>query len=219
MDPNFISWLIFVTPKNGWENHFFLFLFLFISSLIFSGCIGRSAYIHLQQNFKLTQISIKDHLTGLYNRHFLDEYHEIVFATARRSAHKAALCMMDLNRFKKINDIYGHHVGDKVLEETARLLNKSTRAGETVFRLGGDEFLLILPQINSEQNFQVLKDRLLKIFEKEFNVPGYTIKMTFAFGHAVFPDDGDSFDTLLLQADKRLYADKRDSSEIHNEVL
>ena len=95
----------------------------------------------------------------------------------------------------------------------------STRAGETVFRLGGDEFLLILPQINSEQNFQVLKDRLLKIFEKEFNVPGYTIKMTFAFGHAVFPDDGDSFDTLLLQADKRLYADKRDSSEIHNEVL
>ncbi|MGC4018455.1 MAG: GGDEF domain-containing protein [Muricomes sp.] len=148
---------------------------------------------------------------GLFNRHFLSEYQQMVISEARREQRKAAILLMDLNCFKSINDTYGHEVGDMALVETARILKRFTRAGETVFRLGGDEFLILIPRIEEAQALTGIRNRLEHFFQKEFEIPGYPIKMAFSIGMAVFPEDADNFDALLRNADQRLYEDKASS--------
>ncbi|MEA5010227.1 MAG: diguanylate cyclase [Angelakisella sp.] len=211
MDPSFINWRVCVYLTDNWSGNLLMFITAILFSAVFSAIVGNFVCKYLEKNYRILNISTHDYLTGLFNRHFLNEYQGMVLAAAKRKDCKVAILMMDINRFKKINDTYGHDVGDKVLIETARILQDCTRKNEAVFRLGGDEFLMLFPEVSGEQDLELIKERLNKCFVQEFKVLGYSIKVELSLGEAVFPKDGENFEALLREADKRLYRAKTEN--------
>ncbi len=158
--------------------------------------------------FKKLQLSAAtDALTGLYNRRLFEEYCEKEFNRAERYGQHLALVLLDLHRLKEVNDRYGHLQGDKVLQLAAATLRKNLRASDFAFRIGGDEFALLLPQADTEQS-TTLCDRLRTNFEGETVSLKLDVPVTIDYGIAVQPQDGKTKDALLNLADKRLYEHK-----------
>lgn len=208
VDPEFIDWNITVNSSHGWEYNTLLFVLLLIFSLCLSASMGIMTYKYIKSNNKIVVMSVYDSLSGLFNRHFLSKYQANVLAAAKRKEGKLGILLLDLDRFKKINDTYGHSVGDLVLVETARILKASVGKNETAFRLGGDEFLLILPEVDDVEHLLHAREELLNRFEKEFSISGYSIKVSPSIGYAIFPEDGDDLDALFHTADKLMYMEK-----------
>lgn len=208
VDPDFIDWDIKVSSSNGWEDNLLLFIPLLLFSICLCASIGFLIYNYIKSNNKVVAMSICDSLSGLFNRHFLSTYQPAVLAAAKRKEGKLGIMLLDLDHFKKVNDTYGHNVGDMVLVETARILKASLKKNETAFRLGGDEFLVILPEIENVEHLLRAKKQLLDRFEREFRISGYSIKIVPSIGYAISPEDGDDFDTLLHKADNLMYLEK-----------
>lgn len=160
------------------------------------------------EEFKKLQLNAAtDALTGLYNRRLFDEYCDKEFNRAQRYGQHLALVLLDLHRLKEVNDRYGHLHGDQILQLAATTLRKNLRASDFAFRIGGDEFALLLPQSDPEQA-SVLCDRLRTHFEGETAPLKLDVPVTIDYGIAVHPQDGDTKDALLRLADKRLYEHK-----------
>jgi diguanylate cyclase (GGDEF)-like protein len=208
VDPEFIDWTITVNSSNGWGDNLLWFSLLLVFSVCLCASMGLLMYKYIKSNNKIVVMSIYDSLTGLFNRHFLNKYQATVFAAAKRKEGKLGILLLDLDRFKKINDTYGHSVGDLVLVETARILKASVGKNETAFRLGGDEFLLILPEVENVEHLLRAREELLDRFEKEFGISGYSIKVSPSIGYAIFPEDGDDLEALFHTADKLMYMEK-----------
>lgn len=210
IDPDFINWKMVAAPKDGWENNWLILESAVLLSLLLAAGAGVITFKALKANYQLRIMSIHDSLTGLYNRHYLNECHVNALTTARRNSRHIGLMSMDLNHFKRINDTYGHNVGDLVLVETARILKKSTRLNEAVFRLGGDEFLVLMPDIKDRTELEQARDRLSNCFDNEFALESYPFKIVLSIGTALFPEDGEDIDALLQTADEQMYADKKE---------
>ncbi len=208
VDPDFINWNITVSSSNGWMDNILLFVLLFVFSFCFATSMGLLVYKYIKSNDRIVAMSTHDSLTGLFNRHFLNKYQAIALAAVKRKESQVGIMLMDLDYFKKINDTYGHNVGDMVLVETARILKASTGKNGMAFRLGGDEFLLVLPEVRDVESLLRAKEQLKSRFEDEFNIPGYPIKILPSIGYAIFPEDGDDLDTLLHTADQLMYLEK-----------
>lgn len=155
--------------------------------------------------------SIHDPLTGLHNREYAESRLAETISLARRQGQTVVVAMADLDRFKAVNDRYGHPAGDEVLCHTAHLLRRSFRASDVVARHGGEEFLIILP----ETERSAALDRIRR-FHADFAAspvalppPARDIAITFSIGVACYPDDGDTVEDLLRRADERLYAAKQ----------
>ncbi|MGB6875364.1 MAG: diguanylate cyclase [Candidatus Acidiferrales bacterium] len=163
------------------------------------------------EEFKKLQLNAAtDALTGLYNRRLFDEYCDKEFNRAQRYGQHLALVLLDLHRLKEVNDRYGHLHGDQILQLAATTLRKNLRASDFAFRIGGDEFALLLPQADPEQA-SILCDRLRTHFEGETAPLKLGVPVTIDYGIAVHPQDGDTKDGLLRLADKRLYEHKNES--------
>ncbi|WP_303871072.1 diguanylate cyclase domain-containing protein [Acetobacterium wieringae] len=210
IDPDFIDWKVAVSPRDGWENNQpILVIAIFMAVLIAVG-VGFLTFRALRINYQLRIMSSHDSLTGLFNRHYLNEYQIMVFAAAQRNNRQIGLMSMDLNSFKKINDTYGHNVGDQVLIETARILKQNIRTNEAAFRLGGDEFLIIMPDIENRKELKQAKKRLIESFESDFSLLELSEKPTLSIGTSLYPADGEDIDTLLQIADEEMYANKKE---------
>lgn len=209
VDPDFIDWKVAVSPKEGCENNQFIFWGATILAVLIAAGAGLLTFRALKTNYQLRIMSSHDSLTGLFNRHYLNEYQTMVLAAAKRNNRRVGFMSMDLNHFKNINDTYGHNVGDLVLAETGRVLFESTRIGEAVFRLGGDEFLIIMPDIEDRIALLEARERLADSFKSEFHLADYPAKIAVSIGTALFPEDGNNIDALLQIADEEMYADKR----------
>lgn len=160
------------------------------------------------EEFKKLQLNAAtDALTGLYNRRLFDEYCDKELNRAHRYGHHLALVLLDLHRLKELNDRHGHLQGDQILQLAAATLRKTLRASDFAFRIGGDEFALLLPQADPEQA-AVLCDRLRSHFENESAPLKLDVPVTIDYGIAVHPQDGDAKEDLLRVADKRLYEHK-----------
>jgi diguanylate cyclase (GGDEF)-like protein len=156
-------------------------------------------------DFKKLQINAAtDALTGLYNRRLFDEYCEKELNRAKRYSHNLAIVILDLHKLKDINDRHGHLQGDQVLQLAATTLRKTLRASDFAFRIGGDEFALLLPQTEPEQA-NILCRRVRAQFESEIAPLNLGIHATLDFGIAVSPQDGEAKSELMGLADKRLY--------------
>ena len=153
---------------------------------------------------KLQLNAATDALTGLYNRRLFEEYCDKEFNRAKRYGQHLALVLLDLHRLKEVNDLYGHLQGDQVLQLAATTLRKNLRASDFAFRIGGDEFALLLPQADPEQA-AILCDRLRTHFEGEIAPLKLEAGVTIDYGIAVHPQDGETKDVLLRLADTRLY--------------
>lgn len=172
-----------------------------------------TAYNAMQQQIHHRQLALEhqalhDSLTGLPNRALLQDRIEQTIQQAKRHKTNIALMLLDLDRFKDINDTLGHTVGDKVLQEISFRLRKCLRTSDTVARLGGDEFAIISPDVNISQADAFTKKVINKInqpivIEEQSLLVGVSIGITF------FPDNGGDADTLLRQADIAMYDAKR----------
>ncbi len=161
--------------------------------------------------FKKLQINAAtDALTGLYNRRLFDEYCDKELNRARRYSQHLAVVILDLHRLKEVNDQYGHLKGDQVLQLAAATLRKTMRASDFAFRIGGDEFALLLPQTDPEQAITLCR-RVRAQYENETRPLHLDIGVALDFGVAVHPLDGEEKDTLLRLADERLYQLKHSS--------
>jgi diguanylate cyclase (GGDEF)-like protein len=157
------------------------------------------------EEFKKLQVNAAtDALTGLYNRRLFDEYSEKELNRAKRYNQQLAFVILDVHKLKEVNDRRGHLQGDQILQLAATMLRKTMRASDFAFRIGGDEFALLLPETDPEQA-NTLCRRIRAQFENDIREMNLDIGVTLDFGIAVHPQDGDSKRTLLGLADKRLY--------------
>jgi len=153
---------------------------------------------------KLQINAATDPLTGLYNRRLFEEYFEKELNRARRYGQSLALVILDLHRFKEVNDHYGHLQGDKLLQAAASTLLKSLRTSDYAFRIGGDEFALLLPQSDAEQAATISR-RVRTIYASATQPMRLDVGLDLDYGFAVFPHDGDQKEVLIRVADERLY--------------
>jgi diguanylate cyclase (GGDEF)-like protein len=155
--------------------------------------------------FKKLQINAAtDALTGLYNRRLFDEYCDKELNRAKRYGHQLAIVILDLHKLKEVNDRHGHLQGDQVLQLAATTLRKTMRASDFAFRIGGDEFALLLPQTDPEQAITLCR-RIRSQYEIDIRPLKMDIGVTLDFGVAVHPHDGETKSALMNLADQRLY--------------
>jgi diguanylate cyclase (GGDEF)-like protein len=155
--------------------------------------------------FKKLQINAAtDALTGLYNRRLFDEYCDKELNRAKRYGHQLAIVILDLHKLKEVNDRHGHLQGDQVLQLAATTLRKTMRASDFAFRIGGDEFALLLPQTDPEQAVTLCR-RIRTQYETDIRPLKMDFGVTLDFGVAVHPHDGETKSALMNLADQRLY--------------
>jgi diguanylate cyclase (GGDEF)-like protein len=161
-----------------------------------------------ESRVQLQQQALYDELTGLPNRRLFAERLGQSLAMADREGYAVALLYLDLDGFKPVNDNLGHAVGDLVLKAVANRMSARIRKSDTVSRMGGDEFTLILPHVmNREDAARVGRD-LLRALADRFFIDGHTISLTASIGVSVYPDEASSAGALIHQADSAMYVVK-----------
>jgi diguanylate cyclase (GGDEF)-like protein len=144
-------------------------------------------------------------LTGLANRLRFEDRLALALALARREDHALAVLFIDLDRFKTINDSLGHAVGDVLLKKVASRLVKQLRVGDTICRIGGDEFMVVLPEVKRSSHVAQVAQKIIDQLSQPEMVEERELTVTPSIGIAVFPDDGRDAETLIRNADAAMY--------------
>jgi diguanylate cyclase (GGDEF)-like protein len=159
-------------------------------------------------NRKLRHLASHDALTGLPNRLLLDDRITQTIAQADRQSHEFAILVIDLDRFKIINDSLGHRAGDELLREVAQRLKSAVRAVDTTARLGGDEFVILLGSPTTQSEALAVARRVIQLMEPSMRLLGIDVHISPSIGAAFYPHDGRTADTLLAHADAAMYTAK-----------
>lgn len=175
-----------------------------------SGFLRVPIIIEYEDLKKLELNAVTDPLTGLYNRRLFGESFEKELNRARRYTQPLSLVILDLHRFKEVNDKHGHPRGDEVLRATAATLKKALRTSDSAFRIGGDEFALLLPQTDSQQAL-ALSRRVETVFAEMIRPLQLEVTVSMDHGIAIFPQDAEQADQLIRIADERLYQQKHNN--------
>jgi diguanylate cyclase (GGDEF)-like protein/PAS domain S-box-containing protein len=171
----------------------------------------RDVHEWIESKRVLEHLAYHDPLTGLANRIYFDERLAVAIADARRFGDVLGLGYIDLDQFKPVNDQYGHSVGDEVLVEVGRRLKAEVRIQDTVARIGGDEFVLILPRLSDADELGGVAERIVDRIKEPFQVLGRTVNVSASVGLARFDPEKDDARSLLVKADVAMYAAKRDT--------
>ena len=172
-----------------------------------SGLLRLPILIEYEELKKLELSAVTDPLTGLHNRRLFAETFEKELNRARRYVQPLGLVTLDLHRFKEVNDQHGHPRGDQVLSAAAATLKKALRTSDSAFRIGGDEFALLLPQTDAPQAL-ALSRRIQTVFAEMLQPLELTVSVGMDHGIAIFPQDAEQADQLIRIADERLYSHK-----------
>lgn len=156
----------------------------------------------------LKHMATHDALTGLPNRRLFNDRIELEMAHARRNQQKLGLMYFDLDDFKRVNDTFGHSVGDHLLQLVGNRLANLLRESDTVARMGGDEFILLSPEMMNKQDAAPIAKRVMEALRRPFEFDGHSVRVSTSLGIAVFPDDGEDVDTLMKHADMAMYRSK-----------
>ena len=167
------------------------------------------------QEERIRHLAQYDFLTDLPNRFLLRDRLERAMATAVRHGTKVGLLFVDLDRFKTINDSLGHAIGDKLLCAVAGRLCGTVRASDTVSRQGGDEFVILLGDLDHPDDASAVARKILRAMSEPFAIDGHELRISPSIGIAMHPDDGDSIDTLFKSADMAMYAAKESGRANH----
>lgn len=158
---------------------------------------------------RLEHLAHFDALTQLPNRMLLGDRMQLAMAQSERNGKALAVCYLDLDDFKPVNDLYGHAVGDRLLIEVAQRLKTCIRAGDTVSRLGGDEFVLLFSELADVHECDYAISRVITMLTHPFPISGHSILISASIGVTLYPQDGSDCDTLLRHADQAMYAAKQ----------
>ncbi len=162
---------------------------------------------------EIEHLAYHDSLTGLPNRLLFADRIEVALSKARYSREPLMVLVVDLDRFKLINDSMGHKAGDALLQQTGARLRHSVQEGDTVARLGGDQFLVLMPRIGSPSSIPAIGERILEAIRRPYHVDGRELFVTASIGISLFPDDGDDVQTLLSSADTAMNRVKREGRD------
>lgn len=154
---------------------------------------------------KIRHMAQHDALTDLPNRALFSEMTERALASARREATQLALVFIDLDKFKPVNDTYGHAVGDGLLQEVAARIQHCVRDSDTVGRIGGDEFVMLLPQVGSAENALLIANKVREALNRPFMIAGKTLSISSSMGVALYPEHGSNEIELATHADFAMY--------------
>jgi len=157
---------------------------------------------------KILNMAYYDGLTSLPNRNLLDDRLKMAIAQADRNKRLVAALLLDMDNFKRINDTMGHGIGDQLLQHVAKRLNSCLRREDTIARMGGDEFVVLLPGLESENDAALMAMKLLECLKKPFKIEDQEIFITFSIGVSFFPADGKDPQSLLMNADAAMYRAK-----------
>jgi diguanylate cyclase (GGDEF)-like protein/PAS domain S-box-containing protein len=146
-----------------------------------------------------------DLLTNLPNRTLFRDRLNMALAQAKRNGHNLAVFYLDMDRFKVINDSLGHFVGDELLQQVSQRLRGGLREGDTLARVGGDEFNLLIPEITHQRDIKLLAEKILGLFRQPFKIGDEEIFVSFSIGISIFPEHGDSRESLIKHADIAMY--------------
>ena len=150
-----------------------------------------------------------DVLTDLPNRALLSDRLQQALAAARREGGRLAVVFLDLDGFKPVNDDLGHGIGDRLLQQVARRLRDVVRESDTVARVGGDEFVVVLRHVHDDAGIRAVVEKMRSAIAQPFEIGGHTIGITTSLGVATYPEHGQDDETLLHHADAAMYEDKR----------
>jgi diguanylate cyclase (GGDEF)-like protein/PAS domain S-box-containing protein len=178
---------------------------------------GRPATLNLlsditerrQAEQTIMHLAYHDPLTGLPNRMLLNDRLTVCLAQARRNVQRFALILVDLDGFKNVNDTRGHAAGDELLSQVGQRLRRLLRESDTVARMGGDEFMLLLPELVRREHAETVADKVLECISRPFQIGRDQIEIRASLGIAVYPDDGDSSDVLMHHVDQAMYSAKQ----------
>ncbi|MBI4666833.1 MAG: GGDEF domain-containing protein [Nitrospinae bacterium] len=163
----------------------------------------------LQESEKLLRkLAHHDPLTGLANRHLLDERLVSAIERAKRRHERIAVLLVDLDNLKPVNDNHGHDAGDIILRAVAQRLKNSVRASDTVARMGGDEFVILLEDLAGPYDAVVVSRKILDEMKEPVPVKSFSLHISVSIGVALYPDDGDEAQTLIKHADRAMYGSK-----------
>ena len=160
-----------------------------------------------------SQMAMFDNLTGLYNRHYFNEHFEMIKAKALRFKEKFLFVLFDIDELKVINDRFGHFVGDQAILKITDLLLKHTRKSDMIARYGGDEFVGIFFGTTKEDLIQKYNHMEELMFSETIPSGGQDLHVSFSFGIAEFPLDGDTINELIITSDTRMYANKKNKTK------
>ena len=157
---------------------------------------------------ELEKLATTDSLTGLYNRHYLYEALDASCKRSKRQGLETAVLFLDLDGFKTINDSYGHHIGDSLLEKVAQLLRDCVRESDIIARFGGDEFVIVLENIVERKLSEKIAQGIIDRFHQSFLINGLELSIGTSIGIATYPFSGTDSQSLLKNADMALYEAK-----------
>jgi diguanylate cyclase (GGDEF)-like protein len=163
----------------------------------------------IDQQKETLHAALHDPLTGLPNRVLFHDRLEHAMDQAKRHGWSLAVMFLDLDKFKTINDSYGHDAGDAVLLAIAKRLKQTTRSDDTVSRFGGDEFLYLLMEVNDDQDATRVAKKIIKAVQKPCDVGGGTVTVNTSIGISIFPQDASTVDALITSADAAMYRAKQ----------
>jgi len=166
-----------------------------------------------QAEEELKFLATHDELTGLPTRVLLRDRISYAVELTHRQSHSAAVMFIDLDGFKAVNDKYGHHIGDLLLKELSKRLLSSVRGIDTVSRVGGDEFAVLLSEIANREDACQIAKKLLSLIQKRFHLNGHSIQLSASIGIALCHDDSSSPEDLLEQADAAMYKIKSNGKD------
>ncbi len=176
-----------------------------------TGILGIARDISLRKNYERQLLSFvnTDNLTGLSNRAVLMDRLEQVLKQRNFKDREYAILFIDLDDFKKINDTKGHHIGDELLIEVSKRLRGTVRKGDTVSRFGGDEFILLLENINNKSAASNIAKKVLKVLQEPVYIGKYILNISASIGISICPADGEKAEVLLCNADDAMYYAKK----------
>jgi diguanylate cyclase (GGDEF)-like protein len=155
-----------------------------------------------------------DQLTNVHNRFSFDKQLDRCIEAARQTAGLFGLIYIDLDKFKQVNDVYGHRVGDVYLQEASLRMSRQLRPADILGRLGGDEFAVLIPAVRNRADVKEVATRLERCFEEPFEVEGHIMRGSASIGIATYPEDGGTKDSILIAADAAMYVGKQTGREV-----
>ena len=185
--------------------------------------LSKSIAYSLYRKFREVRLqteALKDSLTGLGNRSLFKEQLNQAIARAKRDDEKVGVLMIDLDRFKPVNDKHGHQVGDELLRQVAERIVSETRSSDVVARLGGDEFAAVLIRVASREYLDRIQKKLATaIGGQPYEVGKQWLKISASVGSSLFPDDTNNIHDLVHMADVRMYKEKEKHHQAANQNL
>ena len=202
------TWRIAAIPTEGWKAPAGELITIRLGGISAAIVITGLVFLLLDAYRRNREMALKDPLTGLPNRRLLLERLEQMIALSDRNNGGFTILYVDLNDFKPINDRYGHPTGDAVLVEIGKRLGTCTRRTDTVARVGGDEFVVVLAAATEEDTVQEMARKLHSVVAMPIHLKEKELTLTASVGTATYPTDADSAHTLLARADQEMYSAK-----------